>query len=212
MKKLGLLLFTTLGVLFSSCIKHEVIPPPVPMVDLYSHFVGKIDGAQIELTENVLGYTNISQKSKIILPPPSFSQAVYYSKMSSSQVATSIEIGLGSVIWDATVEADPGLAAFNNFFLTNTNPNYSNNGANGFEVIYRDGFGNVWKSEETSTRPKDVEFYNIVQDSDSTGDYSLFSCDFNCTLYRTYYDATLMQDVTDSATIQNATYTGWFKR
>jgi hypothetical protein len=195
-----------------SCIKHEVIPAPVPVVDLYSHFIGDFDGATIELTENVLGYINTSEKAKIILPPPSLSQGVYYSELSSSQVLTSIKVGLGSVYWDAAVEADPSLTTFNNFFIANDNPNYSDGGTDGFEVTYRDGSGYEWKSDQNSVHQQDVLFTSIVQDSDSTGDYSLFTCNFNCYVYRTYFDPGLMMDVTDSVKIENAVYQGWFRR
>lgn len=204
-------MFVAISVIATSCIKHEVIPPPVPMVDLEAYFIGTIDGATIELTENVLGYTNSSEKSKIILPPPSFSKAVYYSKMASASIPTSIKVGLGSVIWDASSEPDPALAPFNNFMLSNANPNYSNGGAAGFEVIYRDGFGNEWTSKETGFGNQDVEFVDIVQESDSTGDYSMFTCNFNCYVYRSYDDGT-GTIVTDSTNIQDATYIGWFKR
>lgn len=200
----------------ASCIKHEVIPAPVPMVDLYAHFIGDFTTdagtATIELTENVLGYTNKSEKAKVILPPPSFSSAVYYSEMSSTQAATMIKVGMGSVFWDAASEADPSLTAFNNFFINNDLPSYANNASNGFEVTYRDGYGAVWKSDQNSVHVQDVVFSDIVQESDSTGDYSLFKCEFNCWVYRTYYDVGLGMDVTDSVRITDAIYSGWFRR
>lgn len=200
-----------------SCIKHEVIPAPVPMVDLYAHFIGDFTTSQgsnttIELTENVLGYSNKSEKAKVILPPPSFSSAVYYSEMSSSQAATMIKIGLGSIFWDAATESDPNLSLFNTFFTTNDLPSYSNGGSAGFEVTYRDGYGSIWTSDQNSVNVQDVAFTNIEQDSDSTGDYSLFKCSFNCYVYRTYFDQILMTNVTDSVRIDNAVYSGWFKR
>lgn len=214
----NLILYTgALLLTIASCIKHEVIPPPVPMVDLYAHFIGDFTPstggtATIELTENVLGYTNVSEKAKVILPPPSFSSAVYYSAMQSSQASTMIKIGLGSVLWDAASEADPSLTTFNNFFVANDMPAYSNDGSSGFEVTYRDGYGSVWRSEEASLNVQEVEFSNIVQESDTTGDYSMFTCHFNCYVYRTYYDPVLMDDVTDSVRIDNAVYNGWFRR
>jgi hypothetical protein len=205
MIKKGAILFGLTAFLFSSCIEHEVIPPPVPTVDLQANFYGEINGAQVELTENVLGYANYSTKAKIILPPPSFSSAVYYSEMSSNQVNTGIKIGLGSVSWDASLSAEPSLNAFNSFFSINNLPPFSNNGSNGFEVTYTDGFGSEWKSDDTRTPPfNDVEFTGITQESDSTGDYSQFICNFECYAYNF--------DYSDSVLIQNATYTGWFKR
>lgn len=204
MVKKGLVLFGISAFIFTSCIEHEVIPPPVPMADLSAHFYGVINGAEIELTENVLGYYNESTKAKIILPPPQFSSAVYYSEMHSAQVATSIKIGLGSVSWDASLAMDPSLNAFNGFFQTNMTPLYSNSGATGFEVTYRDGFGVEWVSDEASVNIQNVEFTGIVQESDSTGDYSSFVCNFDCYAYNFNH--------TDSVKIENAVYQGWFKR
>lgn len=202
--KRGILILGTIGLVLSSCIKHEVIPAPVPMVDLTAHFYGVVDGAEIELTENVLGYVNTSEKAKIILPPPSFSSAVYYSQMSSAEVATSIKVGLGSMNWDASIAPDPPLSTFNGFFLANDNPTYSDNGMAGFEVIFRDGWGSEWTSSETSMNVQNVEFTGIIQESDSTGDYSLFTCYFDCYAYNVTMD--------DSIKIEDAVYQGWFKR
>ncbi|MBL4861434.1 MAG: hypothetical protein JKY09_00240 [Crocinitomicaceae bacterium] len=204
MIRIGVLVLGITSLVLGSCIKHEVIPPPVPSVDLNAHFYGVINGAETELTENVLGYANDSEKAKIILPPPSFSSAVYYSEMSSAQVATSIKVGVGSVSWDASLSTDPGLTSFNSFFQANANPGYSDNGASGFEVTYRDGFGAVWKSSENSVNVQNVQFSDIVQESDSTGDYSLFTCNFNCYAYSF--------DQSDSIKIEDALYEGWFKR
>lgn len=203
MKK-GILFLGTFALILGSCIKHEIIPAPVPTVDLESHFIGTIGGATVELTENVLGYANTSEKAKIILPPPSFSSAVYYSEMASAVTATSIKVGMGSINWDASLEIDPPLTSFNAFFVANDNPNYSNNGTNGFEVTYRDGFGQEWKSNDASTNFQDVSFVGIVQESDSTGDYSKFTCYFECYVYNF--------NLTDSIKIQDAVYQGWFKR
>ena len=203
MKK-GILVIGVVGFLLVSCIDHEIIPAPVPTVDLNSHFSATVNGASVEFTENVLDYTNSSEKAKIILPPPNFSSAVYYSQMSSSQVATSIKVGLGSMVWDASLAPDPGLNTFNTFFTDNDFPPYSTFGSAGFEVQYRDGFGNIWKSLDTSPNQQDVEFLNIKQESDSSGDYSLFTCNFNCYAYNF--------DFSDSINIQNGIYQGWFKR
>lgn len=204
MYKKGIVILGTIGLVFTSCIKHEVIPAPIPTVDLQAHFYGVVDGVPVELTENVLGYTNASTKAKIILPPPSFSSAVYYSQMASAEVATSIKVGLGSVTWDASLAPEPTLNSFNAFFVANDLPTYSANGSTGFEVTYRDGFGAEWKSLETSPNFQDVQFTGLHQESDSTGDYSLFTCYFNCYAYNF--------DFSDSVKIEDAVYQGWFQR
>lgn len=215
MIKKGILLFGLTGLIFSGCIKHEVIPAPQPEVDLYAHFVGTINATDFEFTENVLGYANTSEKTKVIVPPPSFSEAVYFSQMASAEVAPSIKIGLGSVLWDAAQESDPTLSLFNNFFQVNDNPNYSDNGTAGFEVTYRDQTNRVWKSSQMSVNQQNVQFTGVRQESDATGDYSLFICNFDCYVYSLHPDSLLLVPPVahlDSIKIENATYQGWFKR
>ena len=58
MLKKGILLIGITTFVLSSCIEHEVIPPPEPTVELNAHFYGEFNTAPVELTENVLGYAN----------------------------------------------------------------------------------------------------------------------------------------------------------
>ncbi len=196
------------GSLFSSCIKHEVIPAPEPKVDLYAHFAGDINGTPVEFTENVLGYANHTSKAKILLPSPSLSSAVYYSEMKSAETLVSIKVGLGSVMWDASTTSDPTLSLFNSFHLNNTTPVYSNNATSGFEVTYRDAANKIWTSKENSVNPQSVTFSALLQESDASGDYSKFTCNFSCYVYRTD-PVTLLED---SVRIQSAVFKGWFQR
>ena len=104
---------------------------------------------------------------------------------------------------------------FNSFFLSNENPNYSNNGSNGFEAVFTDGSGREWASNEFSANQQNVQFTGIVQESDSTGDYSLFVCNFDCWAYSLNPDSLAQTPPvvhTDSIKIQDAVYHGWFRR
>lgn len=204
MKKTAFL-FLLGSVFLAGCPEHEIIPAPTPKVELSAHFTGKINGTDTELTQNVSGYFLEATKAKIILPSPQPSSAVYYADFKSEQSLVSIKIAMGSIQWDASLASDPTLTQFNNFFAAALTPAYSAAAASGFEVVYRDGFGNVWKSDPASS-PQDVIFTNVVQESDATGDYSKFTCSFNCTVYRTVGPDTF------SLPIQNAVYSGWFKR
>ena len=215
MIKKGVLIIGISSFVLSSCIEHEVIPPPEPKVDLYAHFYGEINGAPVELTENVLGYYNDCTTAKYILPPPQPSSAVYFAEMRSAQVATAVKVGMGSIGWDANVGAEPTLSSFNAFFQTNLFPNYSDDGLGGFEFTYTDGTGRVWSSSETSVNPQDVEFTGVVQESDNSGDYSKFICNFECYVYSLNPDSLAQNPPVvhlDSIRIQNATYEGWFQR
>jgi hypothetical protein len=192
----------------SSCIEHEVIPAPVPMVDLNCNFYGIVNGSPLELTENVLGYTGVADKNLILLPSPSYSSAVYTFEMLSSQNARSVKISLGSVFWDRGVNTEPTESQFNAFHNSNLNPAFSLGGATGFECVYRDLAGNAWTSKENSTNFQDVVFSAVSQDSDSTGHYSLFTCNFDCYVY--HQDAITL--AWDSIKIENAVYKGWFQK
>ncbi len=216
MIKKGFIYLVGFGFVLVSCIKHEVIPAPTPQVDLGAHFIGVINNTQTEYTDNVLGYSNNSFKVKIIQPPGGNSTAVYYSRMQSTSVTPSIAIGLGSINFDSGVASDPPLALFLPFFPANDSPNYSNNGAAGFEVIYTDPTSRQWKSSQSSTYPgKSADFTGIKVESDGSGDYSKFICTFDCFVYSVNPDSlALIPPVAhlDSILINDAVYTGWFKR
>lgn len=215
MIKKGVLIIGISSFVLSSCIEHEVIPPPEPKVDLYAHFYGEINGAPVELTENVLGYYNDCTTAKYILPPPQPSSAVYFAEMRSAQVATAVKVGMGSIGWDANVGSEPTLSSFNAFFQTNLFPNYSDDALAGFEFTYTDGTGRVWASSETSVNFQDVEFTGVVQESDNSGDYSKFICNFECYVYSLNPDSLALNPPVvhlDSVQIENATYEGWFQR
>ncbi len=192
----------------SSCIEHEVIPAPEPKVELKCNFMGTINGTGVEFTQNVLGYDCFPTKFKFIIPPPSFSSAVYYSQIASSQSQVAVKVGLGKVYWDATTVNDPTLALFNDFFLNNLTPAYSLDADNGIEIEYRDASGRIWKSKENSPNAQSAVFSNVKQESDNSGDYSKFTCNFQCYVY-SYDDVALEWD---SLSIQNAVFKGWFKR
>lgn len=209
MKKV-IALFAFGSLFLAGCPKHEIIPAPSPHVELNATFLGTINGSQVELTQNVDGYYLDATKIKYILPSPSPSKAAYYSEMKSSQNLIAIKVGLGSIDFDGSASSDPALNVFNTFFTTNTNPIYSTAAAAGFEVVYRDGTGNVWTSDAAQS-PQNVVFTNIVQESDATGDYSKYTCTFNCNVYRTYTDGQ-GNPVTVSLPIQNAVLNAWFQR
>jgi hypothetical protein len=206
--KSGLFFLITLTFLFGSCIEHEVVPAPVQMVDLSCHFTGVINGTSLEFTENVNTYTGKATKNLSILPAPEISSASYNFEMSSVSSLKSIKIILGSVLWDASVSESPSLTTFNAFHATTTIPNFSPLGTSGFEVSYRDDDGVVWTSKQNGASPQNVTFTGIGQESDTLGDYSKFTCMFNCYVY--HLDTASLQ--WDSLKINNGILKGWFAR
>ena len=210
---------------FTACIKHEIIPAPEPKVDLVCHFNGSISGTLLELTQNVKGYYMETNKS-IFVPPMGLAQATYYSEMKSSDDLVAIRISMGSMRWDGNGTDGPPSNVFNDFFTNNLIPNYMTGASStplntaGVEVAYRDGVGNIWLSKETDDATNTMEFTNISQETDKTGDYSKYVANFNCRVYHTFitvnqHPAPTPNDTTfdeQSFEITDATLKGWFKR
>jgi hypothetical protein len=208
----------------ASCIKHEIIPPPEPKVTLKANFKGIINGTDTELTENVAGYFLDANKAKIILPAPALSSAVYYSEMKSTASLRSIRISFGSLQWSSSVSDDPTKELFDGFMNARADVDfphvYSNNGTNGFEVMFTDVSGVVWRSKEDSGNPQSVVLSNLQLESDNSGDYAKFMVEFSCTVYHTFLEGqidpdtglVLEFDTEKSFEINNAVFKTWFKR
>ncbi len=199
-----------------SCIKHEIIPAPTPSVTLKSQFKGYIDGSSTltEFNEGVGGYTCLTNNSVLLQ-----TTAIYYSSISSTSAPTtsaSIRIGLGTLSWSGA--ATPSLTEFNTFFNSNIIPPYTNGAVNGFEIQYTTAAGAVYTSKAsgttstatTTTNFQDKTFSNISQESDATGDYSKFVCNFNCYVY--WASGTPAPANKDSLKIQSGLFKGWFKK
>ena len=213
MKKV-IALFVFGSLFLTGCPKHEIIPAPTPKVELEASFIGVVNGSQLELTKNVDGYYLDASSFKYIAPSPTPSKATYTANMASSNGLVSIRVGLGSIPFDGSASSEPSLSVFNAFFTTMTAPPYATGASNGNEVVYRDGSGKVWTSDAAQS-PQDVIFTGIVQESDSQGDYSKFTCTFNCNVYRKEPDLTtpvVTDSITLSLPIQNGVLKGWFKR
>lgn len=208
MKTSVILSTTIIALILFSCIKHEVIPAPTPKVVLKSQFKGYIDGSSTltEFNEGINGYTCITNNDVFLQ-----TTAVYYSSISSTTNPTtspSIRIGLGTLSWSGAVS--PTKDQFNAFFATNVLPPYKTDASNGFEIQYVTELGAIYTSSETSTNFQDKTFSNITQESDDTGDYSKFTCNFNCYVYWTGGTPALANK--DSLKIQNGVFKGWFKK
>lgn len=198
--------------LFVSCVKHEVIPKPADIVDLQVHFEGSINGTYVEYTDDVDGFNGETSDAQFIVTSPAQSSVSYFCDMTSNLINRSLKIGMGSLYWDAGAIEKPLVEDFNTFFTAlkdQTGIPFTAGAVNGFEVTYTDNFGNVWVTDETSINPQNVLFTAIENDSDNTGDYSKFTVEFDCYLYRTVTEVPLTRD---SIRIVDATFDGWFKR
>jgi len=203
---LGLLILVTVP----SCIKHEVVPPPVNTVNLDANFTGYISGTQVEFTQNVSGYLGNTSHDTYVQPSPNPSRRVYSFEMISGSNPVSVQVKLGALNWDVAANSEPSLTMFNDFHMASsvTPPSYSNGAIAGFEVKYTDNTSRIWLSKAPNSVPQTVTFSNIKQQSDGTGDYSFFDCNFSCYVYSLNPQTSLI----DSLQIQNGKYHAWFKR
>jgi hypothetical protein len=207
MKKIFAFYLVPSLILFS-CIKHEIIPAPTKTVELKSFFKGKINGTDVTWLQNINDYDCLATNSKETFQElGKMSKAVYYADMQSLSKKSSIRIGIGSVLWDYTLADDPTKILFNAFMNANKNPSYSTGAKYGFEVRYKDAQGNEWYSDSASVTPKNIEFTQVVQDSDEKYDYSKFLASFNCYVYRNQNDT-----LRDSIEIVDGQFKGWFVR
>jgi len=192
--------------LLNSCIEHEVIPAPKPVVELECSFSATIEGAAYNLIEDVGGMFCEATKSKEINPSPQASTATYNAAMSSDVQLDFIQISVGKLSFNADVDADPSLSQFTTFFNANVSPAFAAAGNGGVEVVFRDAAGNVWFSDPASVNPQSFAFTSLVQESDEDGDYMKFEAAFSCTLVDDLIAPTA------SISVQNAIYKAHFKR
>lgn len=207
LKPFTLLLFV--GLIFSSCIEHEVIPAPETTVDLNAAFIGFVNGTQVEFTQNVNGYGAVAMNAEDINPSPTPSHMTYGSKIKSIYNDQAIRVKFGTLDWDFSQNSYPTVSMFNDWLNTwsNTPVSFSDQGLSGIEIEYTDNLGVSWVSRESDLGQTGT-FVIKKQESDNTGDYSLFECTFSCLVWRINPQTNL----DESLNIANGKITSWFKK
>ena len=207
LKLYTLLLFV--GLLFSACIEHEVIPAPETTVDLNSAFIGFVNGTQVEFTQIVNGYGAVAMNAEDINPSPTPSHMTYGSKIKSIYNDQAIRVKFGTLDWDVSQNSYPTVSMFNDWLNTwsNTPVSFSDQGLSGIEIEYTDNNGVSWVSRQ-SDPGQTATFVIKNQESDNTGDYSLFECTFSCLVWRINPQTNL----DESVIIENGKITSWFKK
>ena len=196
--------------LLSSCIKHEVIPAPTKRVDLPASFTASLNGFGYEIIKDIDGYSCKATQAKELLPTPQLSNMIYYSSLQSQEKLDFIQIGIGKLKFNADHNLDPSLSAFKDFFIDEPIRDYSEGAEDGVEIIFRDGSGKIWKSDETIPG-QSFEFTDAVIESDEFGDYLKFTAKFNAVLVLDIDDVD-HPDYGSISTLENATFQGYFKR
>ena len=200
----------------SSCIEHEVIPPPTNTLDLDATFVGYVNGTQVEFTQNVLNYKGYSDKKTAIYASPLLSKMLFISEMKSSTNQRSIRLTFGALDWDASANNTPTLPMFNDFHSSTSGIDLPfrdeatlldvANTSDGIQIEYTDQTGLVWISRESD--PGQIANFTVLkQATDKTGDYSLFEVTFSCKVWR--YN--IQTELDESLNVSNGKLRAWFK-
>jgi hypothetical protein len=189
--------------LMVSCVKHEVIPPPKPQVDLSSTFFADTSGTTIQYTKDVDGFYIQATNERFLQSSPQLSSIVYFNTIRSTNYTDLVKFSVGKALWDAAAGPLPTVSQFKLFFEGMLTPAFSDNAENGIVIEWVDRNGQLWISRENSTQPQSFVFTSIVQESDEEGDYVKFSSEFSCWLYSL--------DNQDSVRFDNGRYTSYFQ-
>ena len=167
----------------NSCTDHEIIPPPVPLVDLNCECEAEIADSSVSYTDSCYYQ---SFKSIVTEGP---SNARYMTSVENESVVGGLEVEIRSINWSDDGSNNPTLEEWKTFLDDNANPDYSDNpGHNGIAVRWIDAHGHVWASDTTeSVCLEGFVFNTLIQESDTTGKYMQFDATFNCTLLNSTY-------------------------
>lgn len=191
--------------LIHACTDHEVIPPPVPLVDLNCDC--EMDVAD---SVNKVKYTDSCkyETDKIISTGGGVSTARYKTRIKNEGVIGGLELEIRSINWVDDGTNNPPLDAWKAFLSDNPTPSYSGGiEHHGVVVRWTDPNGRVWESDSTETVcVKDFVFNTMIHETDTTGTYMQFDATFNCSVFNSDYG------VIDSLKcIENAHFRSAFK-
>jgi hypothetical protein len=201
----NLLMFLLLGTALFSCIKHEVIPPPLPQVDLQASFSADTNGTQIAYVLDVNGFVVESTNFKEINTSPQPSNITYFSTIRSTNLQDLFKVSLGRASWDVADGISPPVNQFRIFFESKVGVNldFSEEGVDGVELQWRDSNNQLWTTDPDSPTSQFFTLTSVSQESDEDGDYLLFTAIFTATFYS--------PDGSQSKRLENGVFTSYFQ-
>lgn len=201
MKKVLMLL--VLGTALFSCIKHEVIPPPLPKVDLVASFSADTNLVPINYTKEVNGFFVEVTNFRELASPPQPSLITYYSAIRSTNLQDLFKVSLGRLSWITTDGAFPPINQFRIYFESLALINFTEGGQEGVELQWRDSNNQLWTTDPDSPDTQFFSLTSVKQESDEEGDYLLFTAIFTATFYS--------PDGSESRRLNNGSFTCYFK-
>jgi len=182
-----------------SCEDHEVIPPPVPIVDLDCVCDAVINDSTVQYSDTCRYFSTKT------INTGSMSNAQYQTTVQKSNLVQGVKLEIRSIEWTDDGSNTPTLAQWQAFFDNNMTPSYSTIASdNGVVVTWTDPNNKQWVSDSSTICFKNFAFTSMIQDSDTTGDYMLFKAEFNCTLFNSDYGVVDSAKCLEGGSIQSA--------
>lgn len=200
-----LLLVLVGGFSLFSCIKHVVIPPPLPIVQLDASFRADTNGIMIVYSKGVNGFDMKATNFREINTPPQLSSIKYFCTMESVNVVEYFKVSLGRDTWNSSSGNFPPVNQFKVYFesLATLNIPFSDNADTGVIMEWRDANNKIWKTSQDSPLPQFFKLLSVSQESDEFGDYLKFTAEFAATFYS--------PDGLESKYLNNGLFVGYFQ-
>lgn len=159
--------------ILTACTDHEVIPPPVPIVDLDCMCEGTITN-QFGDTSFTYNDTCTFSSTKTI-NTGSFSHAEYNTQMWNAAMNGGFELEMRSLYWNDDGSNNPTSTDWQAYFNGNLSPVYAPAAtADGIILRWTDPNGLVWTSDTGSVCLSNFTYNLFTYDSDTTGEYMQF--------------------------------------
>ena len=174
---------------FASCTDHEVIPPPVPLVDLECLCEGTI---QTMTGDSSFTYNDTcTYSSTKTINTVSQSEAQYLTQIMNGGMNQGWEIEMRSLYWTDDGSNSPSSTDWQAYFNGNMNPSYAANvNSDGVVVRWTDPNGKTWVSDTGTVCISDFTYNLFTYDSDTTGEYMKFDAVFSGRVLNSDYGVT----------------------
>ena len=159
--------------MITSCTDHQVIPPPVPLVDLACLCEGTIttQNGDSSITYN----DTCTFSSTKTINTGSLSNAEYQTQIQGAGMTSGFEVEMRSLYWNDDGSNNPSSTDWQAYFNGNMNPGYSPTQAeDGLVVRWTDPNGKIWVSDTGQVCLSNFTYNLFTYDSDTTGEYMEF--------------------------------------
>lgn len=159
--------------LITACTEHEVIPPPVPLVDLDCLCEGTITN---QTGDSSVTYNDTCTFSSTkTINTGSLSEAQYKTQQWNASMNGGFDVEMRSLYWNDDGSNNPTSSDWQAFFNGNLNPAYAESPIeDGILLRWTDPNGRVWTSDTGSVCLSNFTFNLFTYDSDTTGEYMEF--------------------------------------